>query len=416
MSEENKNLQDFESFLNDMRSAPEKAKPVASPAVQRDDDALEPIEEEETAPVAAKTKKAGKGGGKKKKKGVRVLVALLCVFAVLFGGGYFALQHFIGQLNYVPMEEQTGVAAENESDYIEEVEDETGDPDLALSDAEYDSLKEMLDQNVKDSSIVLSDENVWNILLVGADNVRQNTKGRSDSMILVSVSKNTEKIVLTSIMRDSYLKVHNYGYERINAALSTGGISRLVKTIETNFGIHVDNYAMVDFNVFQKVVNAIGGVYLNVTKEEVNNLNKYMRNLKRTDCLLEYSDEPIHLNGLQALYYARMRNIGNSDFDRTARQRKVIVAAKDRVLAMDLKDILALITEYLPAITTDIDVNTCVSLLFSAYNMLQNYDIEQLRFPVNGSFSSVTIDGKAVLRIDSFNKNINAWKNLVYGK
>ena len=67
MSEENKNLQDFESFLNDMRSAPEKAKPVASPAVQRDDDALEPIEEE-TAPVAAKTKKAGKGGGKKKKK------------------------------------------------------------------------------------------------------------------------------------------------------------------------------------------------------------------------------------------------------------------------------------------------------------------------------------------------------------
>lgn len=350
---------------------------------------------------------------KKKNKAVKVLLALVIVFAVLLGGGYFALHSFFNQFSYIPMEEQTGKAGDTQA-IIEEPTQIIEDPALSLSDEEYDTLIELLEANAAGNSIVMADENVWNVLLIGADEMLSETTGRSDSMILVSVSHYTDTIVLTSILRDSYLKIPDNGYNRINSALPYGGVSLLAQTIESNFGIHVDNYAMLDFALFKDVIDALGGVYLTPTEDETDYINELMVLLDREDLIITTPNEPTLFNGVQALYYARIRKM-DSDVHRTERQRKILLAAKDRVLSMDLTQLLEIVKEFMPRVVTDIDSKTCISLLFSAYKMLQEYDIEQNRIPADGSYSDTYVYGMSVKRIYDFEYNTAIWEDLVYG-
>ncbi|MBE6812256.1 MAG: LytR family transcriptional regulator [Ruminococcaceae bacterium] len=351
---------------------------------------------------------------KKKRKAGKVLLAVVIVLAVLVGGGYFALHSFFDQFSYVPMEEQTGMSADTTQGKIEEPTMIIENPELSLADEEYDTLIELLDANAAGNSIVLSDENVWNVLLIGADESLAEGTARSDSMILVSVSHYTDTIVLTSILRDSYIKIPDNGYNRINAALPYGGVSLLAETIESNFGIHVDNYAMLDFALFKDVIDAIGGVYLTPTEDETEYINELMVLLDREDLLIETPNELTQFNGVQALYYARIRKM-DSDVHRTERQRKLLLAAKDRVLSMDLTQLLDLVKEFMPRIVTDIDSKTCISLLFSAYKMLQEYNIEQHCIPMEGTYSDTYVYGMSVKRIYDFESNTETWEELVYG-
>ncbi len=360
---------------------------------------------------AAATQDGKKKRKKKKNRLVRALLTIVIIIGLLGAGGYFGLRYIFNNLNYVPMNPDSG---QTDQQHKLTPVGEKGDPALALTDEEFDSLKKLLDQNEKDGNFVLADENVWNVLLIGVDTLMDNGVGRSDSMILITVSKYTNSIVMTSLMRDIYLKIPDNGYDRINAALPWGGVSLLVDTIQSNFGIHVDNYAMVDFEIFQEIINALGGVYLTPTAEEVKAVNEAMVNLNHPEYKLEYTNDLTLFNGLQTLYYARIRSIGMSDYDRTERQRKVLLSAKERVLNMDLTEILDLINTFLPKITTDVDSNKCFSLLFSAFNILKNYEINQLRMPIDDSAENATIDGMYVLMID-FEANVRAWQELVYG-
>ena len=436
MTDSDKFNSDFDSFLQNMRaSANENANANDSASADdaghgapqgssdettvADEDAFsfdasvlgegEQVEQGEKAVYAEPVKP------RKKKRALKAVIAIVVVIALLVGGGYFLLDALFDRFNYVPLESQTGNSVNGENANIIEGDEPTGDPSLELSEDEYGSLIELLDANARESGVVMSDENVWNVLLIGADEILSETVGRSDSMILVSVSHYTDTIVLTSFMRDSYLKIPGYGYNRINAALSYGGVSMLADTIESNFGIHVDNYAMVDFDLFIDIIDAMGGLYLTPTDSETDYINQIMRQLGRYDCVIETPNEPTLFNGFQALYYARIRYIGRSDFDRTERQRKILLSAKDRLLTMELTDIVDLIKEFMPRITTDIDSRTCISLLFSAFKMLSGYDIQQHRIPMDNTFRDATVSGMQVLSITDFETNVDMWMNLVYG-
>lgn len=349
----------------------------------------------------------------KKRKAGKILLAVFVVFAVLVGGGYLALRSFFNQFSFVPMEEQTG-SAEINTQIPEEPELTVEDPSLSLSQEEYDTLIEMLEANAAGNGIVMADENVWNVLLIGADESLSEGTARSDSMILVSVSHYTDTIVLTSILRDSYIKIPGNGYNRINAALPYGGVALLAETIESNFGIHVDNYAMLDFAIFKDFIDALGGIYLTPTEDETEYINELMVLLNREDLVIDTPNELTRFNGVQALYYARIRKM-DSDVHRTERQRKVMLAAKDRVLSMELTQLVELVKEFMPRIVTDIDSKTCISLLFSAYKMLQEYNIEQHCIPMEGTYSDTYVYGMSVKRIYDFEYNTETWKELVYG-
>ncbi|MBR2413004.1 MAG: LCP family protein [Clostridia bacterium] len=394
-------------------AVPEEAEtePVPQPETANEEQAAEqdtPVEQGEAAIYADPV------NPQKKKKAGKVLLAIVLVLAILVGGGYFALHSFFNQFSFVPMEEQTGASAQPTQGMIEEPTMRIENPELSLADEEYDTLIELLEANAAGNSIVMADENVWNVLLIGADEALAEGTARSDSMILVSVSHYTDTIVLTSILRDSYLKIPENGYNRINAALPYGGVALLAETIESNFGIHVDNYAMLDFALFKDVIDAIGGVYLTPTEDETEYINELMVLLDREDLLIDTPNELTHFNGVQALYYARIRKM-DSDVHRTERQRKVLLAAKDRVLSMELTQLLDLVKEFMPKIVTDIDSKTCISLLFSAYKMLQEYSIEQHCMPMEGTYSDTYVYGMSVKRIYDFESNTNTWEELVYG-
>jgi LCP family protein required for cell wall assembly len=254
-------------------------------------------------------------------------------------------------------------------------------------------------------------------------------------MMIISVNTKDKTITMTSIMRDcyvSYQDANGYWYSnRINAAYWTGGISLTQQTIENYLNVKIDRYVLVNFRVFIDIVDTLGGLDLYVSDEEANGYadadpngtntrgmqnpldeqNKYLGNKKGTDYIKKGGN--LHLNGNQALAYARLRYIGNSDYERTERQRKVIteMIKKSRDLSIIEMDKLA--NTILPQIKTDVTKSEAAQLLIDMLDY-RNYEIQEFRVPADGTFTDQIIDGKDVLSVD-FNTNADMFRELVYG-
>ncbi|MBE6796424.1 MAG: LytR family transcriptional regulator [Ruminococcaceae bacterium] len=184
-------------------------------------------------------------------------------------------------------------------------------------------------EHIENVESLVSDKNVRNILFIGADK-ESGGNSRSDSIMLISVNKKTGRITVCSILRDTHLDIPGEREAKVNAAYSWGGANLLIQTIEQNFGIKIDDYATVDFEMFTDLVDALGGIEVEVTENEadyINNRHRYGNEVKP-----DYfeSGESVHLNGYQALWYSRIRKL-DSDFMRTERQRKVITAIFEKV-------------------------------------------------------------------------------------
>lgn len=184
-------------------------------------------------------------------------------------------------------------------------------------------------EHIDNVDSLVSDKNVRNILFIGADK-ESGGNSRSDSIMLISVNKKTGRITVCSILRDTHLDIPGEREAKVNAAYSWGGANLLIQTIEQNFGIKIDDYATVDFEMFTDLVDALGGIEVEVTENEadyINNRHRYGNEVKP-----DYveSGESVHLNGYQALWYSRIRKL-DSDFMRTERQRKVITAIFEKV-------------------------------------------------------------------------------------
>jgi len=184
----------------------------------------------------------------------------------------------------------------------------------------------------------MNSSDVRNILLIGSDTRNADERGRTDSMILLSINSTTKEITMTSFMRDMYVNIKGIDadgndidtWSKLNAAYVYGGAELLMDTIEYNFDIAVDDYVYIDFLSFVDIVDAVGGIELDISDEEAEGMkppmaeqNKLLGNKKGTD-YLDKGGKKLHVNGNQALAYARLRYVGNADFQRTERQRTVI--------------------------------------------------------------------------------------------
>lgn len=266
----------------------------------------------------------------------------------------------------------------------------------------------------------LKEAGVTNILLIGNDSREAGQDGRSDAMILLSISNETKTIHLTSLLRDMYVEIPGHDGNRLNAAYAYGGPELLMKTIEENFDVEVNRYVQVNFQAFAHLVDAVEGVELEVTNEEVKYINAYLveyNMLEGKDVETDYLDETlngrIHLNGPQALAYCRNRYLG-TDFGRTERQRKVLSAAIRKAPKALLKDPLGLMNDILPMLTTNLTQSEIGKLFLQTPNFLV-YDIVQGSLPVEGSYSNSFIRGMAVLEVD-FEKNNEYIRSEIYGK
>lgn len=266
----------------------------------------------------------------------------------------------------------------------------------------------------------MKEEGVTNILLIGNDSREEGDDGRSDAMILLSISNKTKTIHMTSLLRDMYVEIPGREGNRLNAAYAYGGPSLLLDTIEQNLGITVNRYVLVNFQAFASLVDAVGGVDLELSNEEVKWVNAYLNEynlLEGREITTDYLDESlsgmIHLNGPQALAYCRNRYIG-TDFERTNRQRKVLAAITGKLPAAVATNSKELIGSLFPHLTTNMTQSECYSLSFSASKFL-TYDIIQSSIPIEGSYQNATIRGMSVLEVD-YEMNKAYIRQNIYGE
>jgi LCP family protein required for cell wall assembly len=245
-------------------------------------------------------------------------------------------------------------------------EEEEELPDI--SDIEFPTQPQEPEQN---------QSHVLNILLVGQDRRPGQGRQRSDSMILVTVNKATKSVTLTSFMRDSYVQIPGYQPNKMNAAYAFGGMKLLSETMQVNFGVEVDGCVEVDFNGFQKVVDLLGGVDIQLTAAEV----KYMNHA--TNWGLQVGTN--HLNGEQALVYSRIREI-DSDYQRARRQRAVIMAIIDKYKSLPVLEMIDMLEDILPLVTTNMEKGDIIGYALDVGPMLASANYNTLRIPADGTF------------------------------
>ena len=247
---------------------------------------------------------------------------------------------------------------------------------------------------------------VKSVLVIGTDTRDPNEeRGRSDSMILVSMNSRTDQIYMTSFMRDAYVDIPGYGSDKLNAAYSYGGPELLMDTLEENFDVHIDDYVMITFAACAAMIDAVGGVELEISDREaeavneilISEVNEIMGD-DREDDLLDGGGK-LTLDGKQALSYSRIRYVGNADFERTERQRTVMSQVMSKVKSNPFR-LLPVCMGALPKMTTNMSVPGLYGYALTTPFKLATYDMQQQRVPADGTFQGADVGGQSVLEID----------------
>ncbi|MDO4632810.1 MAG: LCP family protein [Eubacteriales bacterium] len=214
-----------------------------------------------------------------------------------------------------------------------------------------------------------------NIALFGVDSRAGELESgtNSDTIMVCSINKKTKEVKLVSVYRDTYLDVGDGNYQKANAAYAIGGAQRAVAMLNKNLDLNITDYATVNFEALVDIIDVFGGVDIEVTEDEVTWLNAYLveaRQVLNKECEDVYGSGMLHLNGMQALAYCRIRYIG-LDYERTERQRKVLAQVMAHAKNSSVVTLTNVVTSLLPEISTSLSMSEILSLATSAgsYNM-----------------------------------------------
>ncbi len=341
---------------------------------RRDDELLKQqvidiMNEDQQSSASGRGKGPGqKNGNKNKKKkhkalkviGLIAVVLLLCVgFMVGTKTGRRILYRAAGNFVYSNVNNEDGGADDNVEDGINHAED--------ARDEDY----------------------VTNYLIFGIEKIggARNT----DSMMVASINTKDDTIKLTSLLRDSYVDIPGYKTNKLNSAYSKGGVKLLIETIEMNYKIQIDGFVSVDFDAFEQVVDMLGGVDIELGKEEAEYLNK-------TNYISKKSNRKVkpgvnHLNGNQAMGYVRVRKVktlggANSDYGRIVRQQRVLKALFDSYVSpKNLFQLIPLTKDCLSYVNTNLTQKQIEKTLEAVVeNKITK--LETFRVPVDGAFDA----------------------------
>lgn len=277
-------------------------------------------------------------------------------------------------------------------------------------------------ENRANISDVMDAAYVSNVLLIGTDSRDlSQERGRSDSMILASINKKTRELTLTSFLRDSYVYIDDeYGYGKLNAAYSYGGAGLLMDTIESNYGVRIDDYILISFAACANVIDAVGGVKLDLTDEEADAVNEILISEvnelmgdDRNDDLLDCGGKQ-KLDGKQALSYSRIRYVGNADFERASRQRTVMTQVLKKA-AVNPVAMARIFVTALPELSTNLSVGKSYGYTLRAPFLLIGYQLKTQQIPADDTFYGDDVDGESVLRVDC-DANRQVLKDTIYRK
>ncbi len=340
----------------------------------------------------------------KRIKTVLIIVAIVAA-AVLIG-----IACYVGRL-YSRINKVTATAPQERIPRSEETfEVNTDEPDTI----EQEEVEELFDV---DSIDMMKADEIKNILLIGQDAREGEERQRSDTMIICSINTHTNKVTLASLMRDMYVPIPGYSNNRINAAYAFGGMELLDEVIEQDFGVPIDGNIEVDFEGFVNAMDVIGGIDIELSGEEAGYISTggwEDQGDYGNDGTWNLQEGMNTLTPAQALSFARIRHVGNSDWERTDRQRRVIMAAFNKISSSSTAKQLSVADSILPYISTDLSGKELLSYV-KTISEAGITDFESYRIPVDGYYSSENINGMSVL-VPDLVKNSELLKEYLYGK
>ena len=310
---------------------------------------------------------------------------LLIVLGVSMIATAIFLDSMLGKINRIekqemlPPEQIQAVLAQTDPEKPSEITNTVTEP--------TESVTELPSEPAPTETVAVPEKEptLVNILLVGQDRRIHEPRQRSDAMILCTINTEKRTVVLTSFLRDAYVKLPgSYGMNRLNVPYLIGGFEMLDRCLEENFGVHVDHNIEVDFSGFKAVIDAMGGIDIALTEQEAKIVEG------------EQVVGMNHLDGGQALMYARIRKIDN-DFERTNRQRKVLTVLFEKVRTMNLLGLLRVSKEVLPMITTDMTDEEILGYVLELAPLLDELEIVTQSVPDQTEFEYDMIDGMSVV-------------------
>lgn len=362
---------------------------------------------------------------RKKSKGKIALIILLVVVLLIaaIGIGAYIYMNSMMDLMTKPTENTHPTLSQEEIDAI--LNPQANKPTQSTETQE--STQTTVETTPEDTwPVIEADENLTHIMLVGQAARAGEEYKLADTMILCTINRETKTLTMTSFMRDLFVTIpaywgHTQGGNRINNVYHLGyyyggdGMEMLELCIEQNFGIQVDHTVEVNFEVFNKVIDIMGGVTVDLTQAEYDYIvndasgNVIYMNRNKNKLVSEYGEEAFNnliaeyeamddglsvgectLNGSQALIYARMRKI-DSDFERTRRQRAVITSLIDSCRNLGIMDVHAMFQEVLPLIKTNMTNEEIWNYAFEFIPMLKDLQIKSINIPQDVTWWSENI-------------------------
>ena len=333
---------------------------------------------------------------KKKHKGLKIFLIVLAVLVVIIAAaaiaGWTYFHNMANKMNIIELPEDTYVYTEETTAPAETLEaDETTE---AATEA----------TTVETTVPPMTADDIINILVVGQSARAGEASQMADTTILVSLNTYTGTVTLSSVLRDSYVKLPDYKGHTCGRAKFTvcynlgyqwgGGTAGAMEMtnicMKDNFGVEVDYNIEIDFESFTKVIDYLGGVDIELTQAEADYLNK-------DDLYVLYDVEAgvQHLDGMAALSYARMRKAegdNDSDIKRSARQRILIETLLNKVRYLSLSELQGVADELLPLITTTMKSTDIAKLLVKIAPIISNLKIESGTIPVEGTYWGEMVD------------------------
>lgn len=314
---------------------------------------------------------------KKNKKAALIILSVILVLIIALVG--FGILFVNGKLNLIGYDESTTIDTNQE--FVETDDDKMSFEEM--DDATGSDYKSILKNWATNGGEKMSNKNVINVLLIGSDASAEEPgrsnitdKGNTDAMILVSIDKVNKTVKLISFMRDSYTYMDGFDrYAKLNAACANGGPAYLVETIENDYKIEINGYALVDFDSFRQVIDVLGGVNVDVPQYVAN----YLSGSKGTFP----SGDNVLLNGDQALRFSRIRKSdANGDVSRVQRQRQVISALINKCKGASLSQINDVADVILANVRTNIGKKEILSYATQAVtDGWANYALTEITMP-----------------------------------
>ncbi len=337
-----------------------------------------------------------------KKQKIAAIIGIILLIIILIVGGYAW-----SKLSLI----DTG----GEDDFV--AGDIDSDIDLSGMDSITDanSLNELLMKWATNGGDLMQSKHVKNVLLIGKDS----KSSLADSMILASVNEKTKQITLVSFYRDCYIYIQPEGkkplFGKLNSAYSRGGAKCVIETLENNFKVKIDDYVMVDYSSFPKIIDALGGVDVNVTSKEANYLNSTWQNWTLTGNPVSYKAGVNHLNGEKALMFCRIRKL-DSDIGRTERQRRVISSIITSFKSAGISKINAAVNELFPNVKTSMSRTEILSFAANAVSGgWLSYPMSQATMPPDGMANGGYVGDQWVWIVD-YEGSAYQLQNLLYGQ